>query len=37
LWKCLLKHSDILVRAGELVIEVGKAVKNSIKPDKPKE
>jgi hypothetical protein len=33
----LLKNSDVVVRAGELVIAVGKAVKGSIKkPSKPK-
>ena len=32
----LLKNGDVVVRAGELVIELGKAVKDSIKkPDKP--
>ncbi len=33
----LLKNGDVVVRAGELVIAVGKAVRDSIqKPDKPK-
>ena len=32
----LLKNGDVVVRAGELVIELGRAIKNSIKkPDKP--
>jgi len=33
----LVKNGDVVVRAGELVIAVGKAVRDSIKkPDKPK-
>jgi hypothetical protein len=33
----LLNNGDVVVRAGELVIAVGKAVRDSIKkPDKPK-
>jgi hypothetical protein len=33
----LLKNGDVVVRAGELVIALGKAVRDSIKkPDKPK-
>ncbi len=32
----LLKNGDVVVRAGEFVIALGKAVKGSIKkPDKP--
>ena len=32
----LLKNGDVVVRAGELVIALGRAIKNSIKkPDKP--
>ena len=37
LFEWLLKNGDVVVRAGELVIEIGKAVRDSIqKPDKPK-
>ena len=33
----LLKNGDVVVPAGELVIELGRAIKDSIKkPDKPK-
>ncbi len=32
----LLRNGNVVVRAGELVIELGRAIKNSIKkPDKP--
>ena len=32
----LLKNGQIIVRTGELLIEVGKAVRDSIRPAKPK-
>ena len=32
----LLKNGQIIVRGGELLIEVGKAVRDSIRPAKPK-
>ena len=32
----LLKNGDIVIRAGELLISIGKAVRDSIRPSKPK-
>ena len=32
----LVKHGEVVVRAGELIMELGRAIKNSIKkPGKP--
>jgi len=37
LFEWLLKNGPIVIKGGELLIELGKAVKDSIKkPDKPK-
>ncbi len=35
-WKWLLKNGVIVIKAGELLIEVGRAVRDSIRPAKPK-
>ena len=32
----LLKNGEVVVRAGEFLIAVGKAVRDSIRPAKPK-
>ena len=36
-WKWLLRNDEVVVRAGEFLIAVGKAARDSIRPAKPKE
>ena len=33
IWKFLLKNAPILVATGQLVIEVGRAIKHTVSPD----